>query len=49
VLKVSIFPLLLCSSDVRHLTLDIFDGHLKNIVEEEKSIPLTPLTSIEDI
>jgi hypothetical protein len=25
------------------------DGHLKNIAEEEKSIPLTPLTSIEDI
>jgi hypothetical protein len=25
------------------------DGHLKNIAEEEKSIPLTPLTSTEDI
>jgi hypothetical protein len=25
------------------------DGHLRNIAEEEKSIPLTPLTSTEDI
>jgi hypothetical protein len=25
------------------------DGHLKNIAEEEKSIPLTSLTSTEDI
>jgi hypothetical protein len=25
------------------------DGHLKNIAEEENSIPLIPLTSTEDI
>jgi hypothetical protein len=25
------------------------DGHLKNIAEEEKSIPLIPLTSTEDM
>ena len=31
------------------LTSTSNDGHLKNIAEEGKSIPLIPLTSTEDI